>query len=149
MAKKTTLNKKEVYKASTVAAPKADKKPVKVAKEPVVEHTPEEDSIFDSPVVGMVYESKIFIKREPISKDELIATVAYRTGTADITLTPIEQKYATRLATLITGDLLIEGPPVVLVSRAETPFEWIKAFPKAKLGDKFIGSELVTYYENN
>ena len=143
MVKKTTLNKKETYKASTVAAPKAVKKPAKVVKEPVVEHTPEKSSIFDSPVVGMVYESKIFIKREPISKDELIATVAYRTGTADITLTPIEQKYATRLATLITGDLLIEGPPI------ETPFEWIKAFPKAKLGDKFIGSELVTYYENN
>lgn len=149
MAKKTTLKKKELYKASAVAAPKAVKKPVKAAKDSVVEHTPEEVSVFDTPVVGMVYESNIFIKREPVAKNELIASVAYHTGTADITLTPIEQKYSTRLATLIAGDLLIEGPPVALVSRVETPFEWIKALPKAKLGDKFIGSELVTYYENN
>ena len=109
---------------------------------------PKEVDVFASPVTGMVYETTILIKNEPISKDQEIAKVLFHGSTGDISLIALEPRYEARMEGLIEGDMLIKGPPIIMVSKAETPFDWIKSFPKAFLGDKLYGSELVTYYEN-
>ena len=107
-----------------------------------------EVNVLDSPVTGMVYETTILIKNEPISKDQEVAKVLYHGSTGEISLVPIEPRYEARMEGLIEGDMYIKGPPAILVSKAEAPFEWIKSFPKAFLGKKLYGSDLVTYYEN-
>jgi len=108
----------------------------------------EEPDVFASPVTGMVYETTILYKNEPLAKDQELAKVAFHGSTGEVTLFPLESKYEAKIENLIEGDMYVEGPPIVLVSKAETPFEWIKAFPKATLGPKLYASELVTYYEN-
>ena len=109
---------------------------------------PEKVDVFASPVTGMVYETTILLKHEPTAKDQEIAKVAFHGSTGQVSLYPLVPKYEARIENLITGDMFIEGPPIILVSKAETPFEWIKSFPKATLGNKMYASELVTYYEN-
>ena len=109
---------------------------------------PKEVDVFASPVTGMVYEATILIKKEPLAKDQEIAKVLFHGSTGDISLIALEPRYEARMEGLIEGDMLIKGPPITMVSKAETPFDWIKSFPKAFLGDKLYGSELVTYYEN-
>ena len=109
---------------------------------------PKKVDVFASPVTGMVYETTILLKNEPVAKDQELAKVSFHGSTGQISLYPIESKYEAKIEGLIQGDMLVEGPPILLVSKAETPFEWIKSFPKATLGDKLYASELVTYYEN-
>ena len=133
-------------KTKKVPKTKLAKKQTKAAK--VVKEEPEEVNVLSSPVTGMIYETTILIKNEPVSKDQKIATVVFNGSTKEISLVPIEPKYDARMESLIAGDMLIKGPPTILVSKEETPFEWIKSFPKAFLGDKLYGSELVTYYED-
>ena len=109
---------------------------------------PEKVDVFASPVTGMVYETTILLKNEPIAKDQELAKVAFHGATGQVSLYPLVSKYEAKIENLIEGDMFIEGPPIILVSKAETPFEWIKSFPKATLGNKMYASELVTYYEN-
>jgi len=120
----------------------------KTTKKKVVEKETKEVDVFASPVTGMVYETTILYKNEPIAKDRELAKVAFHGSTGEVTLVPLEPKYEAKIENIIEGDMFVEGPPIVLVSKAETPFEWIKAFPKATLGPKLYASELVTYYEN-
>lgn len=110
--------------------------------------TPKKPDVFESPVTGMVYETTILLKKEPVSKDVEVAKVSFHGSSGDVSLTTIEPSYEARIESLIDGDMFIEGPPVILVSKAETPFEWIKSFPKATLGNKLYASSLITYYEN-
>jgi hypothetical protein len=109
---------------------------------------PKETDVFASPVTGLVYETTILLRNEPIAKDQELAKLSFHGSTGEISLYPMEPRYEARMETLIEGDMLVEGPPIVLVSKAETPFDWIKAFPKATLGPKLYASELITYYEN-
>jgi hypothetical protein len=109
---------------------------------------PKKVDVFASPVTGMVYETTILLKHEPISKDQELAKVAFHGSTGQVSLHPIVSRYEARIENLIEGDMFIEGPPAILVSKTETPFDWIKSFPKATLGNKMYASELVTYYEN-
>ena len=109
---------------------------------------PKEVDVFASPVTGLVYETTILLRNEPIAKDQELAKLSFHGSTGEISLYPMEPRYEARMETLIEGDMLVEGPPIVLVSKAETPFDWIKAFPKATLGPKLYASELITYYEN-
>jgi hypothetical protein len=109
---------------------------------------PKEVDVFASPVIGMVYETTILMRHEPMAKDHPLAKVSFHGSTGDISLYPIEPKYEARMESLILGDMLVKGPPTILVSKEETPFEWIKSFPKATLGGKLYASELITYYEN-
>ena len=133
-------------KTKKVPKTKLAKKQTKAVK--VVKEEPEEVNVLSSPVTGMIYETTILIKNDPISKDQKIAAVLFNGSTKEISLFPIEPRYEARMEGLIEGDMLIKGPPTILVSKEETPFEWIKSFPKAFLGDKLYGSELVTYYED-
>ena len=109
---------------------------------------PKKVDVFASPVTGMVYETTILLKNEPIAKDQELAKVAFHGSTGEISLSALEPRYEATIEGLIAGDMFVEGPPIILVSKAETPFDWIKAFPKATLGPKMYASELVTYYEN-
>jgi hypothetical protein len=120
----------------------------KTTRKKAKETKPKEVDVFASPVTGMVYESTILIRKEPLAKDQEIAKVLFHGSTGDISLISLEPKYEARMEGLIGGDMLIKGPPIIMVSKAETPFDWIKSFPRAFLGDKLYGSELVTYYEN-
>ena len=120
----------------------------KTTKKKVVEKKTEEVDVFASPITGMVYETTILFKNEPVGKDQEIAKVAFHGSTGEVTLVPLESKYEAKIENIIEGDMFVEGPPIVLVSKAETPFEWIKSFPKATLGPRLYASELVTYYEN-
>ena len=131
---------------SMVAKNKTTKKVT--SKKVSVEKKTEEPDVFASPVTGLVYETTILYKNEPVSKDQELAKVAFHGSTGEVTLVPLESKYEAKIENIIEGDMYVEGPPIVLVSKAETPFEWIKAFPKATLGPKLYASELVTYYEN-
>ena len=110
--------------------------------------TPDKPDVFASPVTGLVYETTIQLKKEPIAKDQEVAKVSFHGSTGDVTLTTIESSFEAKIESLIEGDMFIEGPPVILVSKAETPFEWIKSFPKSTLGNKLYASSLITYYEN-
>jgi hypothetical protein len=110
--------------------------------------TPKKPDVFASPVTGMVYETTILMKREPVSKDIEVAKVSFHGSTGDVSLITLEPSSEARIESLIEGDMFIKGPPVILVSKAETPFEWIKAFPKATLGRNLYASSLITYYEN-
>ena len=109
---------------------------------------PKKPDVFASPVTGMVYETTILLKKEPVSKDIEVAKVSFHGSTGDVSLTTLEPSCEARIESLIEGDMFIKGPPVILVSKAETPFEWIKAFPKATLGRNLYASSLITYYEN-
>jgi hypothetical protein len=129
-----------VDKTKTTRKTKATRKKAKVE--------PEKVDVFASPVTGLVYETTILLKHEPAAKDQELAKVAFHGSTGQVSLHPIESKYEAQIEGLIQGDMFIEGPPIILVSKAETPFEWIKSFPKATLGRKMYASELVTYYEN-
>jgi hypothetical protein len=88
------------------------------------------------------------VRKEPLAKDQELAKVSFHGSTGEISLYPIEPKYEARMENLILGDMLVPGPPIILVSKEETPFEWIKSFPKATLGGKLYASELITYYED-
>jgi len=130
-----------VDKTKTTRKPKTTRKKVVATKAEKVD-------VYASPVTGLVYETTILLKHEPIAKDQELAKVSFHGSTGQVSLHPIESKYEAQIEGLIEGDMFIEGPPIILVSKAETPFEWIKSFPKATLGRKMYASELVTYYEN-
>ena len=117
-------------------------------KAKTIKSKPKEINVFDSPVSGLVYETTILLRNEPMAKDQELAKLSFHGSTGEISLYPMEPRYEARMENLIEGDMLVEGPPVVLVSKAETPFDWIKSFPKANLGRKLYASELITYYEN-
>ena len=129
-----------------MAAKKKTTKQVIIKQAPVSK--PEVVDVFASPVIGMVYETTILMRHEPMAKDHPLAKVSFHGSTGDISLYPMEPKYEARMESLILGDMLVKGPPTILVSKEETPFEWIKSFPKATLGGKLYASELITYYEN-
>jgi hypothetical protein len=128
----------------------ADKKKTtrKAASKKTPVTKPVEVDVFAAPVTGMIYETTIFMRHEPVAKDQELAKVSFHGSTGDISLYPMEPRYEARMENLILGDMLVSGPPVILVSKEETPFEWIKAFPKATLGNKLYASELITYYED-
>jgi len=117
-------------------------------KAKITKSKPEEIDVFSAPVTGLIYETTIILRNEPTAKDQELAKLSFHGSTGEISLYPIEPRYEARIENLIEGDMLVEGPPTVLVSKAETPFDWIKSFPKANLGRKLYASELITYYEN-
>ena len=135
------------FRGENMVAKNKTTKKAAVKKAPAKEEITEPD-VFASPVTGMVYETTILYKNEPIAKDQEVAKVSFHGSTGEVTLFPLESKYEAKIENLIEGDMFVEGPPIVLVSKAETPFEWIKAFPKATLGPRLYASELITYYEN-
>ena len=105
----------------------------KTTRKKAKEDKPNEVDVLASPVTGMVDESTILIKKEPLAKDQEIAKVLFHGSTGDISLIALEPRYEARMEGLIEGDMLIKGPPIMMVSKAETPFDWIKSFPKASL----------------
>jgi len=124
-------------------AKKAKSKPTKAEKQ-----EPKKVDVMASPVTGMVYETTILLRKEPVAKDQELAKVSYHGSTGQISLSPLDARHEAQMEGLIEGDMLVEGPPTVMVSKSETPFEWLKAFPKATLGGKLYASEVITYYEN-
>lgn len=137
------VDKKKPTKKTTTT-----KRKVEQTTSTVVKDKPNEVDVFASPITGMVYETTILLKNEPVAKDQEVAKISFHGSTGDVSLTTIEPSYEARIESLIEGDMYIKGPPVMLVSKAETPFEWIKSFPKATLGRKLYASSLITYYEN-
>jgi hypothetical protein len=109
---------------------------------------PAEVDVFESPITGMVYETTILYRNEPVSKDQEVAKILFHGSTGEVSIISLESKHEAKIESIIDGDMFVEGPPVILVSKADTPFEWIKAFPKATLARRLYASELVTYYEN-
>jgi hypothetical protein len=120
----------------------------KTTRKKVVKTKAEKVDVYASPVTGMVYETTILFRNEPISKDQEVAKVLFHGSTGEVSLVSLESRHEAKIENIIEGDMYVEGPPIMLVSKAETPFEWIKAFPKATLGRRLYASELVTYYEN-
>ena len=117
-------------------------------KKAAVKKETEKVDVFASPITGMVYEATILYKNEPVSKDQEVAKVLFHGSTGEVSLVSLESRHEAKIESIIEGDMYVKGPPIILVSKAETPFEWIKAFPKATLGRRLYASELVTYYEN-
>lgn len=117
-------------------------------KKAAVKQEPEKVDVLASPITGMVYETTILYRNEPIAKDQEVGKVSFHGSTGEVTFTPLQSKYEAKIEAIIEGDMFVEGPPIMLVSKAETPFEWIKSFPKATFDRRLYASELVTYYEN-
>jgi hypothetical protein len=120
----------------------------KKVKKVETKKAPEKVDVFESPITGMVYETTILYRNEPVSKDQEVAKVLFHGSTGEVSIVSLESRHEAKIESIIEGDMFVEGPPVILVSKADTPFEWIKSFPKATLARRLYASELVTYYEN-
>jgi hypothetical protein len=127
---------------------KSKKTKTVMPKKAAVKQEPEKVDVFASPITGMVYETTILYRNEPLAKDQEVGKVSFHGSTGEVSFTPIQSRYEAKIEAIIEGDMFIKGPPIILVSKAETPFEWIKSFPKATFDRKLYASELVTYYEN-
>jgi hypothetical protein len=97
------------------------------------------------------YETKIFIKKEPVAKNVHVATYAYyeSTNSLDIILGK-DGAAGADIENLFINDALIidsETNAKSVVSRTENPKLWIQSLHKSDLGRPYIAEEAVSYYE--
>ena len=102
------------------------------------------------PVVDNVpkrYMASLYLKREPIAKDEFAGAYIYWDSTNAITFESLVAHFSTDLELMSESDILIttEGRNS-LVSRWETPKDWVKNLPFANLG-KYICHNVEELYE--
>tara|TARA_R100000995_G_C3408502_1_gene88245 strand:- start:85 stop:621 length:537 start_codon:yes stop_codon:yes gene_type:complete len=166
--KKSTTKKAEVTKkveTKKVEPEKVEEKKPRYAtlapQEEVV--TPEEEKVAareatieakkkeDAANAFKRYETKIFIKKEPVAKNIHVATYAYyeSTNSLDIILGK-DGAAGADIENLFINDALIIDPETnakSVVSRTENPKLWIQSLYKSDLGRPYIAEEAVSYYE--
>jgi hypothetical protein len=92
--------------------------------------------------------ANIYVEREPMEKDIFAGAYVYWESTNTITWTDLNPKYSSDLESMIQSDVQVskEGK-TYLVSRWETPKEWLQSLPWANLRDRFISKDVVVLYE--
>ena len=94
------------------------------------------------------YIANIYWEKEPYAKDIYAGSYVYWDSTHGVTLEELNPKYSTDLELLSKGDILVtkEGRNY-LISRWETPKDWVVNLPFASLGQRYICKDVVELYE--
>ena len=94
------------------------------------------------------YIANLYYEKEPIAKDVYAGSYVYWDSTHGVTLEELNPKYSTDLELLSQSDALVtkEGRSY-LISRWETPKEWVVNLPFASLGGRYICKDVVELYE--
>jgi len=94
------------------------------------------------------YIANLYWEQEPVAKDIYAGSYVYWESTHKITWEALSPQYSTDLELLSTSDILVtkEGRSY-LVSRWETPKEWVINLPHASLGERYICKDVVELYE--
>ena len=94
------------------------------------------------------YVANLYWEKEPYAKDIYAGSYIYWESTQEITWEALAPQYSTDLELLSQSDILVskEGKSY-LVSRWETPKEWVQNLPWASLGERYICKDVVDLYE--
>ena len=94
------------------------------------------------------YIANIYYEQEPLAKDIYAGSYVYWDSTHEVTWEALTPQYSTDLELLSQGDALVtkEGR-TYLVSRWETPKDWVMNLPLASLGGRYICKDVVELYE--
>ena len=94
------------------------------------------------------YIANLYYEKEPIAKDVYAGSYVYWDSTHGVTLEELNPKYSTDLELLSQSDALVtkEGRSY-LISRWETPKDWVVNLPFASLGGHYICKDVVELYE--
>jgi len=94
------------------------------------------------------YIANLYWELEPLAKDIFCGSYVFWESTRTITWEALNPKYSTDLEHLSTSDILVtkEGRSY-LISRWETPKEWLTNLPFATLGARYICKDVVELYE--
>jgi len=108
----------------------------------------EEPSVVATDNVPKRYIANLYWELEPQAKDIFCGSYVFWESTNTINWESLNPKYSTDLEILSTSDILVtkEGRSY-LISRWETPKEWIINLPFAALGDRYICKDVVELYE--
>ena len=107
--------------------------------EPIVE---------EAPRVPKRYIANLYWQQEPVAKDIFAGSYIYWESTGEVTWEGLRPAYSTDLELLSTSDILVtkEGRSY-LVSRWETPKEWMQNLPWATFGQRYFCKDVVELYE--
>ena len=94
------------------------------------------------------YVANLYWEKEPYAKDIYAGSYVYWDSTQTITWEALTAQYSTDLELLSQSDILVtkEGRSY-LVSRWETPKEWLINLPFAAIGQRYICKDVVELYE--
>jgi hypothetical protein len=94
------------------------------------------------------YIANLYWEKEPYAKDIYAGSYVYWESTQTITWEALSPQYSTDLELLSGSDILVtkEGRSY-LISRWETPKEWLINLPFATLGQRYICKDVVELYE--
>ena len=94
------------------------------------------------------YIASLYYEKEPIAKDVYAGSYVYWDSTHEVTWEALAPQYSTDLELLSKGDILVtkEGRNY-LISRWETPKDWVVNLPFASLGQRYICKDVVELYE--
>ena len=94
------------------------------------------------------YIANLYYEKEPIAKDVYAGSYVYWDSTHEVTWEALTPQYSTDLELLSQSDALVtkEGR-TYLVSRWETPKDWVVNLPLASLGGRYICKDVVELYE--
>jgi len=94
------------------------------------------------------YIANLYWELEPHAKDIFCGSYIFWESTNIINWEALNPKYSTDLELLSQSDILVtkEGRSY-LISRWETPKEWLINLPFATLGDRYICKNIVELYE--
>ena len=94
------------------------------------------------------YIANLYYEKEPIAKDVYAGSYVYWDSTHEVTWEALTPQYSTDLELLSKGDILVtkEGRNY-LISRWETPKDWVVNLPLASLGGRYICKDVVELYE--
>mgnify|MGYP001301907797 CR=1 FL=1 len=94
------------------------------------------------------YVANLYWEKEPYAKDIYAGSYVYWDSTQTITWEALAAQYSTDLELLSQSDILVtkEGRSY-LISRWETPKEWLINLPFAAIGQRYICKDVVELYE--
>lgn len=94
------------------------------------------------------YIANLYYEQEPLAKDIYAGSYVYWDSTHEVTWEALTPQYSTDLELLSQSDALVtkEGR-TYLVSRWETPKDWVVNLPLASLGGRYICKDVVELYE--
>ena len=94
------------------------------------------------------YIANLYYEKEPIAKDVYAGSYVYWESTQQITWEALNPQYSTDLELLSESDIIVEKEGQrYLISRWETPKEWVLNMPFAVLGSRYICKDVVELYE--
>jgi len=116
--------------------------------EELMEMVPPEPSVGVTDNVPKRYIANLYWALEPHAKDIFCGSYVFWESTNTITWEALHPKYSTDLELLSESDSLVtkEGRSY-LISRWETPKEWLINLPFATLGERYICKDVVELYE--